>query len=387
MKLKVLCAANPNNFHCVRHIEVLTKAGVEVHLLDNSVDFQRGSTLATTHRRWPMSGRRTLKILLGQAAADSIADWLVKVQLKSVWRGERADICHIHWIDNRVLSVANAGLRPLVVTAYGTDMNATRLSSYNPSLLRQVKEGLSQVDLFIADSEDMIQIADELAGRKLTSLLLPIGIDTDLFRPGYEDEVKAWRAELDIPASARIVLSPRVIKPNYRQIELLRAFAYAVREKGFDGCIVFKAYASDAGYVEALRDAARGLGVTERIRIINGVPYEQLPALYAMADLAVNFPIMDAFPVTFLEAGACEVPILTHHCIAYESNGMAEYLNFVVDEDVNSFGALMARLCGDAAAKERALAARRHVVHNFDEAAFGRELIGAYKTLLKRRLQ
>jgi glycosyltransferase involved in cell wall biosynthesis len=326
-------------------------------------------------------------MLLGPAPANAIADRLISFQLQWIWRKRRADVCHVHWVDDRTLSVAKAGLRPLVVTAYGSDMNWTRLPSYDPLLLRQVKEGLAQADLFIADSEDMIQIAEELAGRKLPSLLLPIGVDTNLFKPGYTEEAKIWRAELAIPAHARVVLSPRLINPNYRQVELVRSFACAVREYDFDGYMILKTFLSGLNYVEQLRDAARELGVTERIRIIDEVPYERLPVLYAMADLAVSYPVLDAFPVSFLEASACEVPILTHHLIAYESNGMPEFLNFMEGEDSKSIGALIARLSADPAAKERARAARRHVVRNYDETAFSRDLVDAYEGVLNRRLQ
>lgn len=336
-----------------------------------------------SHARWPRSGRRTLTRLFGPVCADAIADWLIRIQLQWIWNSRRTEVCHIHWVDDRILRAAKAGLRPIVVTAYGSDINWTRLPSYDPLLLQQVKKGLAEVDLFIADSEDMIQIAEELSGGKLRSLLLPIGIDTNLFRPGYEEEAKAWRSELAIPADADVVFSPRVIKTNYRQIELLESFAHAVRNCNFGGYMIFKAFASDPVYVEELRRRAIDLNVKERIRVLDEVPYDRLPVLYAMSDLAVSFPTLDAFPVTFLEASACEVPILTHHLIAYESNGLFNFLNFMNSQDANSIGTLMARLCRNPDAKERARGARQHVALNFNEVAFCQNLLGAYQTVLK----
>jgi glycosyltransferase involved in cell wall biosynthesis len=233
----------------------------------------------------------------------------------------------------------------------------------------------------------MIQTAEELAGRRLPSLLLPIGIDTNLFRPGYEEEAKAWRVELAIPPQAHIILSPRLIAPNYRHIELVQSFAHALREHDFDGYMIFKTFLSDTNYVDQLRRATRELGVAEQIRIIDGVSYECLPVLYAMANLVVSYPILDAFPVTFLEASACEVPILTHHLIAYDSNGMPQFLNFIEGGDTRSIGALMACLAVDAKAKEKARAARRHVVSNYDETCFSGALLDAYERVSNRGLQ
>jgi hypothetical protein len=66
---------------------------------------------------------------------------------------------------------------------------------------------------------------------------------------------------------------------------------------------------------------------------------------------------------------------------------MPEFLNFMEGEYSKSIGALIARLSVDPAAKERARAARRHVVRNYDETAFNRDLLGAYEGVLNRRLQ
>lgn len=376
MPPRLLVAADPWESHHRRHIDLLAAAGVEMHLVDHTTNFQRDIAPVASHRPWPKSGRRTLSLLLGKRAGEAIAAWLEAVQLKSIWRREKAQVCHLHWVNGRIAGAANAGLRPLVVTAYGSDMNSTRNADYDPDKLVQVRAGLAQTDLFIADSADMVAIAEELAGRPLRSLLLPIGIDTDLFRPGYEAEAAALRAELDIPPGAKVVFSPRIMLPNYRQIELLRGFAAS----GLDGCMVFKAFLSDPDYVEAVRREAEALGIADRIRIVGEFPYERLPVLYAMADLAVGLPARDAFPVTFLEAAACELPMLTNHRPAYESNGMAPFLTFTAD-DPASVGEAMAWLCADPSARERAKAARAHVVENFNEAAFVRTLIDAYESL------
>ena len=56
-------------------------------------------------------------------------------------------------------------------------------------------------------------------------------------------------------------------------------------------------------------------------------------------------------------------------------------------EDEASVGALMTRLCQDANVKEKARAARRHIVANFDESAFVRALLSAYAMVLKCKEQ
>lgn len=383
--LKLLCGAHPSDSHHLRYLELLNKAGVETHLLDHSADFVRRDLPVSSHRRWPGSGRRTLGKILGPEIANRLADWTVCRQLKFAWRKSRADVCHIHWIDERPFYAAMAGLHPLVVTAYGSDLNRTRLPEYDRSLLEKVKRGLAEVDLFIADSEDMIALAQELAGRDLNSLLLPIGVDTSLFRPGYEAEARAWRAELAIPEDAPIILSPRIMRPNYRHAKILRAFASAVQNNALDAFIVFKTHVGDSICVEEIQAIAAAEGIQKRIRIIGEVAYNKLPVLYAMSDLAINLPIMDAFPVTFIECSACQLPILTNRLAAYSSNGMEDFLTFTEGEGAAAIGRQMALMCGNEAVLAKARAARDHAVRHFDEKTFISALLSAYGGLLSAK--
>ena len=45
------------------------------------------------------------------------------------------------------------------------------------------------------------------------TLLLPLGIDVRLFRPGYESEATEWRQRLSIPTGAKVLLSARILAP------------------------------------------------------------------------------------------------------------------------------------------------------------------------------
>jgi glycosyltransferase involved in cell wall biosynthesis len=296
-------------------------------------------------------------------------------------------LCHVHWIDERAWHCATAGLHPLVLTAYGSDLNWTRLANHDPRLLKQKAEAIARCDLFIADSEDMIALASQMAGRELHSLLLPIGINTQTFRPGYEAQASEWRSALRIPESASIILSPRIIRPNYRHDKIMKAFCMAVRKGGIDAYIIFKKYYSDQSCIDEILAVASQQGVLERVRMIDEVPYEHLPVLYSMADFAVNFPAMDAFPVTFLECSACELPILSNRLPSYASNGMAKYLTFVDGEDEYALSRQLASMCNHAADLSRMNEARAHVVHRFDESVFSAELVSAYRRLLNKTAQ
>lgn len=380
--MKLLCAADPSNGHHYRYLHLLGRAGLEIHLLDHGVRRRTALPLAG-HQGWPRSGRRVFSALLGHRLGFRLAHWHLRRSLQRIWRRSRADVCHVHWIDERAWHVAKAGLHPLVLTAYGSDLNWTRLPDHDPVLRARKSAALAGCDLLIADSEDVIALASDLAGRPLRSLLLPIGIDTSLFCPGYAPEAGAWRARLDLPSTATVFLSPRIMHGNYGHDVILRAFSIALRR--MNGYLVFKAHWSDPSYVEGIRGLARELGISNRIRVIEGVLYGELPGLYAMADCAVNFPVMDAFPVTFLECAASGLPIISNHLPAYDSNGMDSHLTFAEPSTAEALSETMVQFAAAPRAHARIDAARAHVVKNFDETRFVHQLLSAFQDLTVAR--
>jgi glycosyltransferase involved in cell wall biosynthesis len=381
--VKVLFVADPSGIHQYRYLEALARVGIQIHLLDHNlhrVDFP-----LMTQSKWPRAGRIFISKICGNILGNSFADLAIRSQLKLTWQRIQAQICHVHWIDERAWHCAMAGLHPLVLSAYGSDLNGTTLPNHDPRLLKQKAEAIASCDLFIADSEDIIALASQIAGRELHSLLLPIGINTQAFRPGYHAQASEWRSALGIPEIGTVILSPRIIRPNYRHDKIMKAFCMAVRNGGIDAYIIFKKYCSDKTYIDEILAVASQQGILPRVRVIDEVPYEHLPVLYSMADFAVNFPAMDAFPVTFLECCACELPILSNRLPSYSSNGMSRYLRFVDGDDEYALSRQLVSMCNGVADSSRMREARAYVIHHFDESVFSTELTSAYRHLLNKR--
>lgn len=267
--MKVLLAANPSGVHEHRYLELLRHERLQVYLLDDRATFEEIGIPLAAHWRWPRSGRRTTSSLLGPVLADCFADWAIELQLKFAWWRSQAELCHVIWLDERAWHCAKAGLHPLVLTALG---RIAELHEADPNLLWKIKQALARADLFIAPSENMILLAQQLAGRALNSLVLPIGIDTNLFRPGYASEATAWQFKLGIPQEARIILSPRVIRQNYRHVEIMQAFAVAVRTHGLDAFMVFNTFLCDLAYLEEIRMIAIEQGVFDKSASLKSFP-------------------------------------------------------------------------------------------------------------------
>jgi glycosyltransferase involved in cell wall biosynthesis len=137
--------------------------------------------------------------------------------------------------------------------------------------------------------------------------LFPYAVDVEAFRRG-SDLTPAKRAlargRLGIPEDARVLLS--VAKLNAREApwDLLRAFA---RRYENDRWIVV---AGDGPERPALETFVRERGL-ERVVFLGYVPYPELPALYAIADLFLHPAQEERWGVSVQEAMACGLPVIT----------------------------------------------------------------------------
>ena len=383
--MKVMLVGNYDQIHTRRYLHLILKAGCEAVLLNTGpTGTQIGEIPTEKCYTFPKSGRRLTRYLLGSSVANKLGDSLVRLQLRRLWASTRPDIIHVQWIDEKAWRVAEAGASPLVLTAWGSDLNSTRDSSHDPVQLQRKADVIAKSALLITDSQDMIDVATNLAKAPVRSMLLAIGIDTNLFCPASKAEAYDQRQKLNIPNTAMVVLSPRAFRNNYGHDIILRAFARAVRMTKVDAYIVFKAYECfDRSYIDTINSTAADCEVQDRVRIIEEMPYQQLPIYYAMGDFAVNFPDMDAFPVAFIECLACELPVLTKHLPAYDGFGITPYLRFTDSPSEESLeigiSTMLSSLCNWSPDMSQA---RAYVSTNLDEAVVARTLGQAYDRVL-----
>jgi mannosyltransferase len=215
---------------------------------------------------------------------------------------------------------------------------------------------------------------------------LPIGIDTQLFHPDLPKERAEWRQRFQLEPDALVFLSGRQLGAIYRPAQILEAFARmpaAARQRSY---LIMRMFGHSVGTsLNSLQQLTQALGIEQRVRWIGAVPYERQPGLFVAADFTVNFPQMDAFPVTILESLACGVPVLTNRLPAYESNGAAPYLTFSREDSVSALSATMAAALDDVETLHaRAAQAREHVVRNFDERISAARLREIYDSVLLR---
>ncbi len=172
----------------------------------------------------------------------------------------------------------------------------------------------------IAIGEYPAREAEHAAGCSLPTTVVPPGVDTDRFRPLDRSGREQARRRLGLPADAKIVLSVSRLVPR----------------KGFDTAIraVAKLHPTHPDLVLAIAGSGRDEGRLKRlalelgapVRFLGRVPNDDLPDLYACADVFVMLCRnrwggleQEGFGIVFLEAAACGIPQ-----IAGDSGGAAE---------------------------------------------------------------
>jgi glycosyltransferase involved in cell wall biosynthesis len=368
------------HIHCRRYVRLLQLAGCSVALFEHGGAISP-SIAGVDHYRYPRRMRRLDGLMSSRALS-----FIHKRRLQPLLRSTRADVFHVQWMDDRVLDVSLAGGSPLVATAWGSDLNVPSALPENDPARRRLGAALRALDLLIVDCDDIVETARNIAGTDVPSAMLPIGIDTQLFRPGLTDLRRQWRAQLNIEPDAVAYLSARQLGALYRPAEILRAFASmpaAVRDRSY---LIIRTFGHSVGTsVPALRRLAKELGVAPRVRWVGSMAYEEQPGLFAAADLAINFPEMDAFPVTILECLACGIPVITNRLKAYESHGVAPYLTFTEQDSVPHLGNTMAHAFAHLQAlQHRAADGRAHAERHFDETVSAASLRAIYDSLLQR---
>ena len=212
------------------------------------------------------------------------------------------DVVHAHYVRGPGWLAARAGIHPLVVTPWGSDLLRTPWWGVRTRLWNRF--ALRSADLVTVSSEGMRHAARKAGAGEVE--LVNHGVDTAHFSPGHRDRALAARLGAD---GGPIVVSPRTIRPLYRPEVVVDAVA-AIGSADRRPLLVMSARGADPGTLAAVRERAATRGIGDRLRILDDISHDELPGILRLADVVVSVPETDSFPLTVLEAMACAVPIV-----------------------------------------------------------------------------
>lgn len=291
----------------------------------------------------------------------------------------RPHVTHSHNFSLLADHHVEAGLGPLIVSAFG---------SLNP-LIGSRRPLNPRIDSLMATGPTIVVenplLLDAVTRRHdgVHCEHICLGVNAAHFKPGTSAQRAAWRQALQIPDDTVLFFSARGIADNYRQDEILKAFAAALpglpQTAGL-AMIRLTRSLERSDMVECLQRQADELGVSDRLFWIPEVRYEMMPGMYGLVDHVVNYPTEDAFPSTLLEAAACGVPTVTAKLPAYAGSYIEQFCELVDPDDWQALACGLVRAVREPEElrTRRITEARQHMIDNFSEAAGRRKTLALY---------
>jgi L-malate glycosyltransferase len=284
--LRVLIAGWLNSPHVISWAKSVAAAGHEVHLAGRVPPGPPAIGGANVYEL-PDEGPPVVRSLRLSRALAEVAD---RVQ---------PDLIHAHWLPEFGWMAAREGLRPLICSAWGSDVFGTRGIGRQRS-----KRALEGSNLVMADSVHLARTAQELAGRDVPIEVVRWGLDLQQFAPG---STSAARETLRLESDGPLVVSVRGFKPVYNVDLQLQAFA-RFREGRPDARLLLKA--PDGSVPPTVRASIQELGLHEAVTALDGLPAERMPDVYRAADVVISIPSSDSSPRSVWEALACGRPVV-----------------------------------------------------------------------------
>lgn len=382
--MRVLMVGPWRNVAMRRHIDWATKNGMDVcvaefrppdHVAVPS-DFQLAELLP---RRPQAIGQPHIH----KTGARAVA--IGGLRLRRIAEAFQPHVVHSYMLGVYTEMCLQAGLRPLVASAWGS-LNGLMTTGATAKDKRWLRSMRKQAAVLLVENPNLAQALGRIAGPSLRVECFPIGVDGQVFHPGYPEKVEAWRLVLDLPPDAIVLLSPRGWSPLYRQHHIMQAFAQAYHQLGGKLILILVGLGrqkNPEAYAQQVLDLGASLGVAHAIRWVPQVPHLDMPGLYALADIVVNYPASDAFPSTLLEAAACARPVITSTLPAYRNTFVEAYCRLVEPENPDLLAEAMIEVAGSHLDSWRARAqrARAVVLDEYDETKQMRRLMALYDQL------
>ena len=238
----------------------------------------------------------------------------------------------VHWLKQR-------GVKTPVV------MRLTAPNYYDP------RGGVPQADALIA-SGTSIQKLRERGHAAVVDI--PNAVDADLFRP----QASGFRARHGIGRDDFVALYVARFQAFKNHALLLDAFAKLVPDHPAARLVL----AGSGPLRERCERQAAALGIAGQVLFLGEVPFDNLPSVYAAADVKVISSDYESFCFAAIEAMSAGVPVLTTDC-AWVPRLVEDGAGMVVPVgDAEAFAAGLKKLADNPALRQRMGATGRQQV-------------------------
>ena len=296
-------------------------------------------------------------------------------RLRTTLRQEKIDIVHSHFLGANAWYAALTGFHPAIITVMGGDILGEDWRPANDIRERWLTPyALRKADLITCWSQKLVNVVKRYSRPDAPVEVIHGGVDTERFQPGPEPE--QLRERLKIPAQAKVILSPRLMRPLYNldKLALAAEAVWAAEPKTYFLFAVLPE-AKDLDYEQRVREILSG-DTRDRVRFLDAIRHDEMPYYYHLADVTVSIPSSDGTPMSVLESLACGTPVVVSDIENYDRDYIERDKTalFADPQDTQSVATAIVRLLREPAlANNLASEGRRRV-----------ETIGSYKSQMSK---
>ena len=330
--MRILYVSDAQSVHTRRWAECFRDEGADVHV----ASFRAAQIAGVNVHLLPTMGLGKVGYLLAVPALRRLASIL------------RPDVMHAQYVTSYGYLAAAAGCRPLVVTAWGSDVLISPSESWLARWL--ASRALAAADQVTTVAEHMNAAVIALGAPASKVMAVPFGVDTALFRP---------------PARPRPVPPPlRVISTrNFAPVYSVHTVIEAMRRARFRGVALRLDLVGAGTLRNELEAQVQVAELAAEVAFHGHVEHPRLVALLGAAHVFVSAALSDGNNVSLNEAMACGCfPIATAipanaQWIEHGRNGL-----LFPAGDAQRLAECIEHAAGDAALRVQAATVNRRIV-------------------------
>ncbi len=283
--------SNALSVHTRRWAESFAERGCDVHLISIRKAGIKGVKVHTVNVG-PVNSKSKIWTLLSYVYLFFRA----RRQIKKLC----PDVVNAHYATTHGLIAAFAGVRPLVVSVWGSDVvwdGADTMPFYLRTILKYV---FSKADAIYGTSRFLLEtIAPFLSAGKKT-VHIPFGVDCEVFSPAGKTAVRDGGGEFRIGFV-------KSLTRKYGPDVLIKAMPKICRAVPDVRLIM----AGKGGLKGFLQELANELGVAERVEFVGFVEHSKVADMLRSFDVFVQPSVCEeSFGVAVLEASACGAAVV-----------------------------------------------------------------------------
>lgn len=317
--MKICFLGDGNSIHVQRWLKFFVQRNHEVHLITFSQINMKGIYVHQIH---------------GVDINMNGGNWrylLYVNKIRKLIKDINPSIINAHYVTSYGFLAALANRKPLIISAWGTDILVTPYKNIVYKLI--TKYSLDKAVLVTSDSEFMTKKANELTSSEI--ITVPMGVEESLLKVGPKHE------------TYNKILSLRTINKNSNIDIIVKGFKlYLERTKDNTAKLVI---GNNGPEIENIKKLVNDLNLNDNVEFKGYMSRENLLESMLSADLHISIPTSDSTSVTLLETMAIGIPSIVsdleanREWIEHDKNGLilcnnneetlSEYIEYALNNE------------------------------------------------------